>query len=237
MSNLSRRSLVSSAAALPALAVPAAAIAATTPADFDKAAIIRRAEELVEIFSTRYIREGWHENFDKARAAEFLEDVPSFSMAAQDAEHEAKILAWTQDHGVSLDWLLAGDHGALITYRACHAAPRLNEPDPIYAAINDFKKLCEIENEAYRAQSAALIQELRDELEDAAYDAASARIVAMYTVFETVPTTLEGMRAKIDFAMSVDHVTESLQQTHAPKRLKDFLETLYECAARLIVAA
>jgi hypothetical protein len=45
------------------------------------------------------------------------------------------------------------------------------------------------------------------------------------------------MHAKIDFAMSVDHVTESLQQTHAPKRLKDFLETLYECAARLIVAA
>jgi hypothetical protein len=114
MFNLSRRSLVSSAAALPALAVPAAAIAATTPADFDKAAIIRRAEELVEIFSTRYIREGWHENFDKARAAEFLENVRRFDMAAQDTEHEAKIFDWAIDHGVSLDWLIFGDPSSMI---------------------------------------------------------------------------------------------------------------------------
>jgi hypothetical protein len=196
MSNLSQRSLVSSAAALPALAVLAVAIAATTPADFDKAAMIRRAEELVELFSTRYIRDGWHESFDKAGAAEFLENVRSVNMDAQDAEHEAKILAWTKDHGVSLDWLLEGDHGAVITYRACHAAPRLNEPDPIYAEIEDWKKTCEIEDETYRAQSAVLTQELRDELEDAAYDAASARSVAMYTVFETVPTTLEGFGQK-----------------------------------------
>ena len=56
----------------------------------------------------------------------------------------------------------------------------------------------------------------------------------MHTVFETTPTTLEGLRAKIDFAGSVDHITESLQQTHDPRRLKDFLETLYECAAQLV---
>ena len=46
-------------------------------------------------------------------------------------------------------------------------------------------------------------------------------------------STIAGMRARIDFAGGVNHVTESLQQAHAPTVLKDFLETLYECAARL----
>jgi hypothetical protein len=111
------------------------------------------------------------------------------------------------------------------------------EPDPIYAAIGDFKKAHSIEEGAYQAIELAVrdarSREEREDLEDAAYDAASERIEAMYAVFETVPTTLAGMRAKIDFAGGVDHVTESLQQTHDPKRLKDFLETLYKCAERL----
>jgi hypothetical protein len=249
MSKLTRRSIVASAA-LPALAVPAAAIAATTPTDFDKAAMIRRAEELVELFSTRYIREGWHENFDKARAAEFLENVRSFNMAAQDTEHEAKIFAWTQDHGVSLDWLLEGDHKVLITYRACRAAAFLNEPDPIFAAIERWKELDAIESAAFDAREAAIAafdgrrlpvshftEKGRQFFEANVLPAMKAQVKASddcadatKAVFATVPTTLAGMRAKIDFAFSVDYVSDLLLNATTERVVQNFLETLYQSA-------
>jgi hypothetical protein len=123
MSNPSRRSLVASAAALPALAIPAVAVATTDPTAFDKAAMVRRAEELVDLFSDRFIRKGWHENFDKDRAAKFLENVRRFEMAAEDTDLEGEIAAWTHDHGVSNDWLIDGDPASLICYLAGHAAP------------------------------------------------------------------------------------------------------------------
>ena len=116
-------------------------------------------------------------------------------------------------------------------WRLSSRSARLNEPDPIFAAIEVWKKALAVEEKLYRAQRNATREELED-LEDAAYDAASERIESMGAVFGTVPTTLAGLRAKIDFAGTVDHVTETLQQTHDPERLKDFLETLYECAAR-----
>jgi hypothetical protein len=40
--------------------------------------------------------------------------------------------------------------------------------------------------------------------------------VGKKVVFETVPTTFPGMRAKIDFAMSADHVTEHLTGIASP---------------------
>jgi hypothetical protein len=94
-----------------------------------------RAEQIVDVSSNCYIREGWHENFDTARAAEFLDDAHRFDMAAGDTDHEAKMMAWAHDHGVSLDWLLMGDEKPLLTYRATHAAPPRNVSDPIFAAI------------------------------------------------------------------------------------------------------
>jgi hypothetical protein len=57
----------------------------------------------------------------------------------------------------------------------------------------------------------------------------------MEAVFATVPTTLAGMRAKIDFAMSAAHITDCLQHTGTAEPLCDFLETLYEAARRLAV--
>jgi hypothetical protein len=111
------------------LAVPA--VGAAVPAAHGKAAMVRRAEEIVEIFSDRYIREGWNENFDKERAAEFLENVRRIDIAAEDIEHEQKILAWAKDHGVSLDWLLNGDPSGMICYHAKYVAPPRNVPDEV----------------------------------------------------------------------------------------------------------
>ncbi len=71
-------------------------------------------------------------------------------------------------------------------------------------------------------------------LDEASDQACSIRIDAAYAVFDTVPTTLAGMRAKIDFAMSVDHVTELF--IDGDERVENFLETLYACA-RLIAQA
>jgi hypothetical protein len=209
MSNLylSRRSIVASAAALPALAVPAAAIAATTPADFDKAAMIRRAEELVEVFSTMYIREGWHENFDEARAAEFLENVRRFEMSAHDSELEANIITWANDHGVSFDWLLVGDHASLIAYRACHAAPPF-EPDPIFVAIEKERALGAAFTTRYRHEHDLAAAGV--ELERAAPDDSrtpemvafvDASVNARWELAETAPTTLAGMIAYLDYLL------------------------------------
>jgi len=139
MSTLSRRSLVSSAAALPALAVPAFAVAAVTPSAFDKVAMVLRAEEVVDLLSTRYIREGWYDSFDKDRAAKFLQDVRLFDISAEDVDHEEKIIVWVRDHGVSLDWLFEGDQRGMICGLAGYKAPRSTEPDPIFAAISAFK--------------------------------------------------------------------------------------------------
>jgi hypothetical protein len=44
----------------------------------------------------------------------------------------------------------------------------------------------------------------------------------MHTVFEAVPTTLVGLRAKIDFATSVDHVAGSILNTDTAEPLKRF---------------
>jgi hypothetical protein len=43
------------------------------------------------------------------------------------------------------------------------------------------------------------------------------------------------MGAKIDFATSVDHVTDSLRQTETVDSLGRFLDTLYEAARPMVV--
>ena len=81
--NLSRRSMMTAAAILaaaPSVAVPAAfaapTIAATLPADIvDRAGMVARAKQIVEILGCCYVREGWHEFFDKQHAGQFVESV------------------------------------------------------------------------------------------------------------------------------------------------------------------
>lgn len=43
------------------------------------------------------------------------------------------------------------------------------------------------------------------------------------------------MRAKIDFAMSAEHITDNLTQTETYEPLQNLLETLYEFARLLAV--
>ena len=69
--------------------------------------------------------------------------------------------------------------------------------------------------------------------EEAYEKADDNRVDAMKAVFETAPTTLAGLRAKIDFVMSGPDVTECLTCATTDEPLRNFLETLYE-SARLI---
>jgi hypothetical protein len=108
--SLSRRSLVASAAAL---AVPAIAASPRRYA-FDKAGMVRRAEESLRSFGTCYVRPGWHESFDTARAAEFLRCVRAFDMHVENEENQWTMHEWVVDHGVSFDWLITGDPVSMI---------------------------------------------------------------------------------------------------------------------------
>jgi hypothetical protein len=118
MPNLSRRHLVTTAAALPALALQPL----TSPAEadeFDKAAIIARAEDIVETLRGGFVREGW--SLDETKATAFLDSVRQLDT---DAEHAAlgTIRDWTREHGQSLDWLIEGDPTVMICRAAAHPA-------------------------------------------------------------------------------------------------------------------
>jgi hypothetical protein len=90
------------------------------------------------------------------------------------------------------------------------AATAVAEPDPIFASIERWKEALEIEDVAFKARDYAFINKTNDEaaLKEAADRASDKRIREMKNVFAAVATTLPGMRAKIDFAMSVDYVTD-----------------------------
>jgi hypothetical protein len=99
------------------------------------------------------------------------------------------------------------------------------EPDPIFAAIERWKEA--------DAALAAAIRAKDDEAQDGA---CSEVCNATMAVFKTVPTTLPGLRAKIDFALHADHVADLLVNgCEGDTVLRDFLDTLYQ-SARLLAA-
>jgi hypothetical protein len=130
-SALSRRSImtavatIGAAAAVPALAeqIPIEAAPSGSAVDpFDRAGMIARAEQIVDLLSDRYIREGWHESFDRQRAAAFVESVRRFDDNDGECEHFRAMLDWLHDHGQSIDWLGTGDVSSFITGAAAASA-------------------------------------------------------------------------------------------------------------------
>jgi hypothetical protein len=119
MSELSRRSLVASASALPALAIPAATSSAQ--AAEDRLAVVARAEQMVETLRDCFVCDDWHERFDQQRASEFLDAVRQQDYSADDDPKLAIITTWVSDHGQSLDWLYFGDPGGLISRAAARS--------------------------------------------------------------------------------------------------------------------
>ncbi len=206
MSKFSRRSLVVSAASLPALAMPAVAVAAAAAEPDPVFAVIKR----------------WEEAF-----------------AAELAGFEAREAAETafQDRYGCLFPSGMPRGVAEILERDGHEVP--------YWSLQTHQQIAELKSHADLGKhvpffhrelnvQAADYEENVAPIEEASNQASSARIDAAYDVFDTVPTTLPGMRAKIDFALSADHVTGLLNDED--EILGNFLDTLYE-SARLIAQA
>jgi hypothetical protein len=108
------------------------------------------------------------------------------------------------------------------------------EPDPIFAAIERWKKFLAIENASYDARDNAIDEANVATLDQASDEACDQRCDATYAIFDMVPTTLAGMRAKIDFAFDEDFTTGLLMRnTRGDVVVKSFLDTLY-AAARLM---
>ncbi len=109
-------------------------------------------------------------------------------------------------------------------------------PDPIFALIEHWKELVAVEDRAFRARDGAFQAAQGVFLEQAAERATDARVDATRAVFEVVPTTLPGMRTKIDFAFSFDYVTNLLMRSE-DKTARKFIDTMYEAARRMTIAS
>ena len=91
------------------------------PAGFDPKAILGRVEFAIDVLRDRYISEGWNENFDHAVATRTLNYFKKVAEHGEpDDEDETMHAEWKSaieffhSHGVSLDWIIAGDTASLI---------------------------------------------------------------------------------------------------------------------------
>jgi hypothetical protein len=113
------------ALAVPALAASTAAVASPTisaavPLADSREAMVARAEQIVELLGTCFIRQGW--KLDAERAAQFVESVRTFDENDGDCPKFRMVLDWMRAPGQSLDWLHDGDVGGLITGKAAMRA-------------------------------------------------------------------------------------------------------------------
>ena len=219
MSNLSRRSLVTGAAALPVLTVPAVAVAISAEPDPIFAAIGRWKEALaVE-----------NASFGARSAAQeaFRDRYGSLSPSGMPREM-GEIL---ESQGDKNPYWSLRTHKQITAVNHADLETALNDAD--LGKLADLRKLVPFFHRTLNIQTDDYDSNVAP-FEEAADEACSIRLNAVYEVFDTVPTTLAGMRAKIDFAMSVDHVSELLED--GDERVGNFLETLY-ASARLIAQA
>jgi hypothetical protein len=202
MSKFSRRSLVASAASLPALALPAVAVAASAGPD-PIFAVIEQCKE--------------------ARAIE--EEAFCARSAAQEAFRER--------------------YGTLTPSGMPREMAEMFEKDGYrnpYWALRSHKQITELKSHAELGKLVLYFHRLLNTqtndyeenvapIEEAVSRANTTLFDLIQRVFETVPTTLAGLRAKIDFTTSTQRVTEFFFDSD--EDLGNFLNTLY-ASARLI---
>jgi hypothetical protein len=82
--------------------------------------MLLRAERVVELLSSRAIRDGW--SFDKNRAARFLHCLRTFDDRNVAGSPEvAEIVNWASDHEQSLQWIFTGNIDEMICTLAFHS--------------------------------------------------------------------------------------------------------------------
>lgn len=94
-------------------AVPTAAPALTSDQSDERSqlsAILARAEEVVDLLRTRYVREGW--KIDEVAAERALEYFRNCAAdGSDDDEPRVAALEFLSSHGQSLDWVFDGKPG------------------------------------------------------------------------------------------------------------------------------
>lgn len=205
---LNRRAILAGAAALPALAgaaavpaltVPAIVNAAPLPAD-TRAATVGRAQQLVDLLSDRYVCAGWHEAFDKERAAKFLAAVQTEDYSEY-TEATAFVNAWMRDHGQSLDWLYDGDLLGMITGAAAQSpAAAVLTPAHADAALLELGRRLTVAwaatralEEKWRLEGGPPFSPEANREFEASYEAASAIV---HKIRDATATTIDGLRVK-----------------------------------------
>jgi hypothetical protein len=84
------------------------------------AASVARAEQIVELLTVCYVREGW--KIDKAAAKRALAYLRKYAKGGSDPNDGRKTaLDFFYSHGQSLDWVLAGDIRGMICGLAKHS--------------------------------------------------------------------------------------------------------------------
>src|ERR1035437_15621 len=85
-----------------------------------RAATLPRAEQIVELLTTCYVREGW--KIDKAGAKRALAYCRSYAKDGSDPDDGRKAaMDFFHSHGQSLDWVFFGDIGGMICGLAKHS--------------------------------------------------------------------------------------------------------------------
>lgn len=146
--NLTRRAALAGASAVPLATIVASSTAASASTampetGIDRAATIARAEYLVERLADRFVKDGWHEHFDRQRAAKFIDALRRQNYSEFDEASEI-VVQWMRDHGQSLDWLYTGEVGSMLC-RAAKGSPAARaipgELDPIVALIEEHRSV------------------------------------------------------------------------------------------------
>lgn len=219
---------VGSAVAIEAEPDPAAA---RMIGDTSRAACIARAEHIVSVLGDCYIRKGWHECFDRERAARFLENVRTFDEHDGADPRFVEILEWMSDHDQCLDWLFMGKIRGMVVRRAENspvASQLAAEPDPIFALIEAYR-------EAYAQHGAACdalgaFEEHHPgtdhpewgDLDDRAGQACHALAEAARKLCHTAPTTLAGLAAVLNLVISAHAAGDDILNTFADDEERDF---------------
>ncbi len=148
----------------------------------DNAAILARAEQVIDVLRTSYVCEGW--KLDEEGASRTLRYFRSRVAGSPDEDEERYVIEFLGDHGQSLDWVIAGDPGSMICARAKHStqAAKVAAHDPIFAVIE----------RAREAETAFDEEEIDDEAHHL-LDKAIAELA------RTVPTTSAGLVALTTF--------------------------------------
>jgi hypothetical protein len=98
------------------------------------AASVARAEQIVELLSLCYVREGW--KIDEAAAQRALAYCRAYAKDGSDPDEERKVaMDFFHSHGQSIDWVFYGDIRGMICGLAKHSERAIDVAGPMSAPV------------------------------------------------------------------------------------------------------